>query len=295
MRLMATAMLKSAAAGAMIALLAGCASAPKTNAQLEAAQTGYRSAAADAQVARTAPVELRRAEDALRRGEAALSEGADVKAVEHYAFLAQRRTAVAVEAAKLAAAEDAIQRAGLERDRVLIEARTKEADSALIRAEAAKADAERARVAATAAAERAKKLEAQIAKLQARPTDRGLVLTLGDVLFDTGKSALKPGTNRTLDQLAEFLRDNASRKVMIEGHTDSVGPEMYNQRLSEDRAGAVRLALIDRGIGADRIRVRGLGESYPVASNETAEGRQRNRRVEVIISDETGNIAERTR
>ena len=295
MRFVSITVPKSAAAGAMIALLTGCASAPTTNAQLEAAQTGYRSAASDAQVARTAPVELRRAEDALRRGEGALSQGADVKTVEHYAFLAQRRTAVAIEAAKLAAAEDAVQRAGIERDRVLIEARTKEADSAVVRAEAAKADADRARIAATAAAERAKKLEAQIAQLQARPTDRGLVLTLGDVLFDTGKSVLKSGTNRTLDQLAEFLRDNPSRKVMIEGHTDSVGPDAYNQGLSEERAGSVRLALLDRGIGADRIRVRGFGESYPVATNESAEGRQRNRRVEVIISDETGNIAERTR
>jgi outer membrane protein OmpA-like peptidoglycan-associated protein len=309
-------LLKSLTAGAAVAMLAGCATAPETNAQLEAASTAYRSAASDAQVARSAPVELRRAEDALRRGENALSAGADVQTVEHFAFLAQRRTAIAVERAKLATAEDAIERAGLERDRVLIEARTREADSALNRAEAAKAAAEQARLQAESAQqlaekrlkdaegeggaerdakEREKKRKEQIAQLQARKTDRGLVLTLGDVLFDTGESVLKPGAMRTLDQLAEFLRDNASRKVMIEGHTDSVGSDVYNQRLSEDRADSVRMGLLDRNIVADRILVRGFGKSYPVASNDSPEGRQRNRRVEVIISDESGTISERMR
>ncbi len=109
------------------------------------------------------------------------------------------------------------------------------------------------------------------------------MLTLGDVLFATGRATLMPGGLQTVDRLANFLQKYPDRNVLIEGHTDSVGRAEYNMGLSQRRADAVRKALMDRGIGAERITTKGYGESYPVASNKTAAGRQENRRVEVVV------------
>jgi outer membrane protein OmpA-like peptidoglycan-associated protein len=124
--------------------------------------------------------------------------------------------------------------------------------------------------------------------LQAKQTERGLVLTLGDVLFDTAQSTLKPGAGSTVDRLAQFMRDYPDRQVMIEGHTDARGSDEFNRSLSERRANAVRDALVARSIDGRRIRSVGLGEAYPVAGNDSAGGMQQNRRVEILISDENG-------
>jgi outer membrane protein OmpA-like peptidoglycan-associated protein len=120
------------------------------------------------------------------------------------------------------------------------------------------------------------------------------VLTLGDVLFDVGKSELKTGGLRAIDELARFLGEYPQRVVLIEGFTDSSGSDETNLALSQRRADAVRSALIERGVTAERVRTRGYGETFPKASNDTPAGRQLNRRVEVVISDETGVIPERT-
>ena len=111
----------------------------------------------------------------------------------------------------------------------------------------------------------------------------GLVLTLGDVLFDTGRAELKPGASVKLDQLAQFLNTHPDRRVEIDGFTDSVGSDAYNESLSQRRADAVKTALVVRGIDASRINSEGYGKAYPVASNNESAGRQLNRRVEVII------------
>ena len=129
--------------------------------------------------------------------------------------------------------------------------------------------------------------------MQAVKADRGLVMTLGDVLFDVNQADLKPGGILTVEKLAAFLAEYPGRRVMIEGFTDSTGAAEYNQALSERRALAVRTALLEKGIKSDRIEFRGYGKQYPVASNDTAAGRQLNRRVEIIISDETGAIPSR--
>lgn len=127
--------------------------------------------------------------------------------------------------------------------------------------------------------------------LNAKRTDRGLVLTLGDVLFDVNKSTLKPGAMPTMDRLSNFLKEGDNRAVVIEGHTDSTGPEEYNMELSRMRAEAVRTALIDRGVRGEQIRATGKGETTPVASNDNAAGRQQNRRVEIIIPENAGRVA----
>jgi len=115
---------------------------------------------------------------------------------------------------------------------------------------------------------------------------------LSDVLFDTGRATLKPGADRALDRLAQFLKGNPGTRVIVEGHTDSVGSEAYNEELSHRRAQAVTEALSARGVPADQYQAKGLGKAYPVASNETPAGRQQNRRVEIVFSDESGRFAE---
>lgn len=142
--------------------------------------------------------------------------------------------------------------------------------------------------------EEAERLQRQIAELEARPTDRGLVLTLGsDVLFDFDRYELRSGAARTVERIADFLNEYEDRQVLVEGFTDSTGSREYNMGLSERRANSVRLALIERGVDEDRIRIRGYGPDFPVASNDNEAGRQLNRRVEVIISDDAEAVPER--
>jgi outer membrane protein OmpA-like peptidoglycan-associated protein len=117
------------------------------------------------------------------------------------------------------------------------------------------------------------------------------VLTLGDVLFDTGQSTLKSGAYGTLDRLAMALRENSGRKVTIEGHTDNVGSDEANQGLSERRAQSVQMALTQRGVARDQITAIGKGENFPVASNDDANGRQSNRRVELIFTEDQPRVA----
>ncbi len=157
----------------------------------------------------------------------------------------------------------------------------------------AQASAQAARQQAVDAEGRNRQLEAQLKDMEAKKTERGMVITLGDVLFDTNQAQLKSGGMRNVQKLANFFKQYPQRKVMIEGFTDSTGGMGRNQELSNDRAYSVRTALLGMGVSNDRITSKGYGESYPVAGNDTAAGRQLNRRVEIIVSDESGNIAPR--
>jgi outer membrane protein OmpA-like peptidoglycan-associated protein len=130
---------------------------------------------------------------------------------------------------------------------------------------------------------------------EAKETERGIVLTLGDVLFDSGGVELKPGAHLVLDRLAAYMDENADARAIIEGHTDNVGSPTMNQSLSERRAGTVAAALQSRGIDVDRLEIVGLGEAYPIATNDTTAGREENRRVEVVLSDSHGTFRESAR
>jgi outer membrane protein OmpA-like peptidoglycan-associated protein len=121
---------------------------------------------------------------------------------------------------------------------------------------------------------------------EARAADRGLVLTLGDVGFDAGKASLQSTATTAIDRLAQLLGVYPERSVRIEGHTDSLGDDAANQQLSERRANAVRDALLARGIDAARVAAVGYGETRPIADNATPGGRQKNRRIEIVLSDE---------
>jgi outer membrane protein OmpA-like peptidoglycan-associated protein len=275
-------------------LIVGCGGPPRANATLTEAREAYSEAANNPDIVSSAPVALQEAEEALRRAVNAWEDDDNADEVTHYAYIARQRVRIAEQRARLNTAQREVEQVRNERQQVVLEARAAEAERAQRIAEAERARAEAARAAAEAALARANELAAQVNELEAELTKRGLVLTLGDVLFDTGQASLKPGAARTVDALVTFLNENPERNVLIEGFTDSVGSDEFNLGLSQRRADAVRTALVERGIAGTRIRTRGYGEAYPVAGNETPAGRQQNRRVEIVISDPQGDIPERT-
>jgi len=280
------------------AVTAACSTAPKTSPAVESARSRIDTVAANPLAREAAQASIAAAEQDLKRAEQALQEREPRPIVEHYAYLANRNAEIAAEQIGERQARLAIEKGQADRDRVLLDARTREAERAKSDAERAKSEAERAKAAADAArgealsaSAEAEKLRNELAALQAKPTDRGMVVTLGDVLFDTGRAELKAGATSTVERLASFLRENEGYQLLIEGHTDNRGDDDYNLQLSERRAEAVRSALLSRGLGSDRVRVKALGESFPVADNEAAAGRQQNRRVEVVFSDAQGQFA----
>jgi len=159
----------------------------------------------------------------------------------------------------------------------------KEADAARQVAEARSKEAELARKEATALKEQVSDLQSRLSNLKTRETERGVVVTVGDVLFEVGKADLKAGEIHNLSDLVDFLKSHADRQIRVEGHTDSTGNAEYNLELSRRRAESVRDLLVDRGIEPSRITAAGLGEDYPVADNGTPEGRRKNRRVDIIL------------
>lgn len=254
------------AVGAALALVvSGCAGLPDRVEPLEQARAGLGRLETQPLAGRVAAMELAAARDALSAADRAYDDRESIELVEHTAYIAQRNVDIASERVAEASAREEVQRSEAERNRIIAEAREREAAAAEARNEA---------------------LRRELEALQAQPTDRGLVLTLGDVLFDTGAATLKPGAVTTIDRLAQFLRDYPERTVRIEGHTDSVGNDETNQALSERRADSVRDALLDRSTPAERVRTVGYGESRPIAGNDTSGGRQQNRRVEIVISDD---------
>jgi len=249
-------------------LLAACAAAPVKPDGAAEARSKLTQLQSDPNLAGRAPVAVKEADAAVQAAE---QPQADQELGAHKVYLADRKVEIARAQAETSFAED--QRAALsaQREGARLVARTQEADTA--------------HLAAASLAERATELQRQIDALQAKPTDRGLVVTLGDVLFDTGKAGLKAGATSNLNKLVAFLNQYPDRTVVIEGYTDSVGSEDYNQGLSERRADSVKSYLAAQGIGGIRLSAVGKGESDPVAGNDSPAGRQQNRRVEVIISN----------
>jgi outer membrane protein OmpA-like peptidoglycan-associated protein len=270
------------------AALVACSTQPPKNLTLEAARNGYATAQGDADVTNYAAVELQEAGNALEKANNAYLKREDTETVEHLAYLAKQRVAIAQETGKLKAAELAVSNASSDRDKVLLDLRTAEANAAKQQAQSA-TESENQRAAELAASNaRIAQMEEELKGLNAKKTDHGLVITLSDVLFDLNKTELKPRGMDSVRKLAKFLNEYPDRTVRIEGFTDSTGSDEYNQKLSENRANAVRDALESMGISSDRVETRGYGEENPVASNDTSSGRQLNRRVEIILSEDNG-------
>ncbi len=166
------------------------------------------------------------------------------------------------------------------------------AEQAQLEAEQAKAlaassatAADLARREAELASEQAQSLRRQLENLQLRQTESGVVVTLGDVLFETGQTDLKNEAQASLVEVVDLLQSEPDKKIRIEGHTDSVGSAAANLQLSARRAESVRQALVSLGVDDGRFTTVGMGEDFPIASNETEDGRKRNRRVDVILLD----------
>lgn len=241
-------------------VLAGCATSGP-NPDVERARASYEAASVDADINKYASVPLYEAGKWLEQAEKA-AEKDDLDEATHLASVTERRVEIARVVAATARTQDEIQMLYEERDRLRLQARSAAVERATARADAA---------------------EAALAELEAKKTDRGMILTLGDVLFDVGKATLQPGAEQTLYRLVEFLRENPDREILVEGHTDSTGSEGFNMVLSQQRADAVAAFVMRNGISGLRILSRGYGWNYPVATNESAAGRQRNRRVEIVI------------
>lgn len=298
---------------AVAVLMAACGSVGTTS-LLDQTRDEYRLAQNNAKVATYAPLELKQAGDALAQADAEAAKSRSAEKIDQLAYLAKQKIALTQEVANQRAAEAEVANAGKERDQIRIDQRTNEANIARMNADKSKLAAEQAqRDAAQAqrdtqaaqvdlvnaqrktqeAQARAAQLEAQMAELAAKKTERGLVITLGDVLFGTDLSRLSDEGMRTTQKLASVLQQNPQRNVLIEGFTDSTGAAAYNQELSERRAMAVRDALQGQGVARERIQMRGYGQSYPVAANDTPSNRQLNRRVEIVVSDDNGQVMPR--
>jgi len=249
---------------AVAAALSACSSTPKTIDELETARAVVPQVEASPR-AGVAAENISTARKSLQTANQLADKHGKLDDIRYHAMVATTNAQIANEKILEAQARDEISKGEAERQQVIVEARNREAE---------------------AARSRAASLEQELADLKAKKTERGLVLTLGDVLFDTGKASLKPGAYATIDRLATALKEDPARKVTIEGHTDSVGSDEYNQTLSENRAQSVQSALMQRGVASEQITALGKGESTPIASNDDAGGRQQNRRVELIFTED---------
>jgi len=276
-------------------LFVGCASVPKHPAGSEQVRAKLTALQSEPTLANRAPVAIKDAEGAVVLAE--MTEK-DLVLAAHRVYIADRKVDTARALAETNFSEQERTALNEQAEKARLDSRTREADAAKtdalvaraesaeqkVAANSARSDAEAAQLAANTSQLQAAELQRQIEVLQARPTDRGLVLTLGDTLFATGKSEIKSGATANLDRLTTFLNEYPKRTATIEGYTDSMGSDEMNQSLSERRADAVKRYLIDQGVGSARLTSTGRGESSPVADNESAAGRQQNRRVEVVIS-----------
>lgn len=278
---MRTSILATCIAGA----LAACVTTPQSDSQVEAARAAVRQLGDEPRAAQDADRDLQAARRALQNADDALQQHRPPAVVDHYAYLAQRHAEAGEARVQAALAQSQLARAQDERNRILLAQRAAEARAAHAQAQSAQAEAESAQSQLAQA-------QQQLQDLQAKQTDRGTVVTLGDVLFDTAGATLKPGADLSLGRLATYLQAHPDTRVRIEGHTDSRGSDDYNQGLSQRRAQAVAAALEARGIPADSITAIGRGKSFPVASNDTPAGRQQNRRVEIVFSDNAGRFAQ---
>jgi outer membrane protein OmpA-like peptidoglycan-associated protein len=263
----------------------------KTEVLLQKRDQEIRLAKKETEQARSVALsEAEKAERAKMEAEARAREAEQARSMALLAAEKAERAKKEAEEARLLASAESAEKEKANREAAM---KAQEAEQARMQAEARAREAEQARMQAEAKAREAERAKAevdellsQLSDLKAKQTERGIVLTMGDVLFAFDKATLSPEAFRNIDKLADFLQKHPNRSVLIEGHTDSVGSDEYNLDLSEKRADAVKNALVAKGVGEERIIPKGYGKKYPVASNNTSDGRQLNRRVEVVVLNE---------
>lgn len=252
------------------ALLSGCAlNQAASEETLEQARLSFQSVKEDPGVLRAAPKDVIRAGESLARAERLSSYWGSAADVRHYAYLSQRYAEIARQHSDINLNQERAAKLELERQRLQLTLR----EAKLLSVQ-----------------QHNGWLEEQMVSLATSETERGLVMTLGDMLFDAGRADLQPAANRTVLKLVQFLQINPQRRVRIEGYTDNTGDAAENLALSRARAQAVADLLVDLGIDAKRIQVAGYGVDFPVAENASARGRAQNRRVEIVFSDERGRL-----
>ena len=241
--------------------LAACSTPP--NANLEQARSNYTGLQTNPQASKVAALETKEASDYLDKADKAYQDKENQAKVDQLAYLTNQRVEVAKQTIALRTAEANLKNASAQRAQARLDAR-----------------------------------DAQIKQLQdslnAKQTDRGILVTFGDVLFATDRADLKSSGLVNINKLAQFLSENPDRKVIVEGYTDSTGTANHNQSLSERRAGSVRMALVKMGVDPARVVAQGYGKEYPVAENSSVSGRAMNRRVEVTISNDNQPVIPRS-
>jgi len=273
-----------------------------------------RQAAQTAEDARL--IALQKQEDEFVAGRRAVALERERAALDQARFEQERRQqaerdALAAAAARTTAERDALtaaaakttaerERADAETARIAAETARNAADAERNAADAERSAADAARLTAEAQTKQAQDVVAQSERekdelrarlleqlnviLETRETARGLIVSLSDVLFDTGSASLTPGAREKLARVSGVLLAQPELAMEVDGHTDSVGSDSYNQRLSEQRAASVRDYFVRQGIAPTAVATSGFGKSQPVASNDTAAGRQQNRRVELVVT-----------
>jgi len=281
-------------------LVAACSSTPTTTSRLDEARADYISAQNNPAVAANAPLEFKAASEALDKANAAAAQRESLDTIDQLAYVAKQKIATAREVAKAKSAEAAAADTARQRDQLQLAERTQEANQARMSADQAKAQADAARAQAEAATNTANAvtarnaaLEQQLADLNAKQTDRGIVITFSDVLFNVDRAELSADGMRVAQKLADILAQDPQGVVMVEGFTDSTGSPSHNLELSQRRAESVRNALMGMGVSSNRVATRGYGAAYPVASNDNAGNRQLNRRVEIVLSQNGAPITNR--
>jgi outer membrane protein OmpA-like peptidoglycan-associated protein len=254
-----------------VMLLTACSSDPATERNLQAARDNFLKVREDQASLAAAPKDVIRAGETLERAERLAGYWGSSADADHYADLSQRYSEIAMQKGELAHNQQRAEQLQLQVQNLQLTLR----ESRLLTLQ-----------------QQSEWVEEQMLSLSTMETERGLVLTLGDVLFSGGSAELSPAANRTLIKLVQFLQLNPRRVIRVEGYTDSVGDAAQNLDLSRKRAQSVADALVDLGVDVRRIRVSGYGEAHPVADNASVRGRAKNRRVEIVFSDAEGNVGD---
>ena len=272
----------------IIPLSVGCGPSKMAKDQLAKAREAYEQAKADPNTSTLAPIYMTDAENAFREAE----ETGNSDEMIHLSYVAERKAQLAMSIAEGKKAEETIRKLNTETAELLAQKKKLDQQREL-EMKRSQMETEQARLAAKMEAERAARAKAEadmlmkeLSELKARQTERGIVLTIGEVLFAFAKADLSSKADKNVYKLATFLKKYPNRNVLIEGHTDNIGSEEYNLDLSQRRAESVKGKLIRDGVGPDRITTVGYGKKYPAVSNDTDENRALNRRVEVIILHE---------